>query len=404
MRVAVIWSRFGPYHLSRLRAAQRLFAARGGSVLGIEVAGEGCVYGWQREETHDFERVTLFPDSPYEAQTRTAVAQRVYAALDEGRPDAVAANGYSLAEARAALRWCRRSRRCAVLLSDSKADDARRRWWREAIKGAIVRRFDAAFVAGKPHVDYIAALGMPRERIFTGCDVVDNDYFQRRAAEGREPGFNRAALHIPDRLYFLAVSRFIPRKNLLRLMQAYAGYARAVGTEPWDLVLLGEGPQRGELEAAARRLRPGHAALPGFRQIDELPFWYGLAAAFIHPALQDQWGLAVNEAMAAGLPVLVSRRAGCAQDLVEEGRNGWLFDPASADEMADAMLRLHRLSPQERRCLGRCSQESIQGWGPERFAQSLWAAARVGSAPRRPLERIVNACLLAPVFACKRST
>ena len=59
---------------------------------------------------------------------------------------------------------------------------------------------------------------------------------------------------------------------------------------------------------------------PGFIQYDELPAYYGLAKAFIHASTVEQWGLVVNEALAAGLPVLVSERCGCAPDLVREGR------------------------------------------------------------------------------------
>src|SRR5208337_5127598 len=84
-----------------------------------------------------------------------------------------------------------------------------------------------------------------------------------------------------------------------------------------------------------------HAAhLPGFKQYEELPAYYGLAGAFVHASTAEQWGLVANEAMASGLPVLVSNRCGCATELVEEGRNGFAFDPENVEQLAGFMRRL----------------------------------------------------------------
>src|SRR5262249_59830905 len=105
-------------------------------------------------------------------------------------------------------------------------------------------------------------------------------------------------------------------------------YRAAAGTAAWKLVLLGEGEQRAKLEGLrdALGLR-NDVSMPGFKQYDELPAYYGLASAFVHTSTTEQWGLVVNEAMAAGLPVLVSERCGCGPDLVREGVNGFTFDP-----------------------------------------------------------------------------
>jgi 1,2-diacylglycerol 3-alpha-glucosyltransferase len=59
----------------------------------------------------------------------------------------------------------------------------------------------------------------------------------------------------------------------------------------------------------------------------------GLASAFIQASTTEQWGLVVNEAMASGLPVLVSERCGCAPDLVKNGVNGYTFDPYDIKEI-----------------------------------------------------------------------
>ena len=112
---------------------------------------------------------------------------------------------------------------------------------------------------------------------------------------------------------------------------------------PWSLVLLGDGPLKSDLCRLISDLRLDACVhLPGFKQYHELPVYYGLASAFVHASTTEQWGLVVNEAMASGLPVLVSNRCGCAQDLVKEGVNGFTFDPCNVEQLAQLMLKFQR--------------------------------------------------------------
>jgi glycosyltransferase involved in cell wall biosynthesis len=128
-------------------------------------------------------------------------------------------------------------------------------------------------------------------------------------------------------------------------------------------------------------------------QYDTLPAYYGLASAFILPSVIEPWGLVVNEAMAAGLPVLVSERCGCAQDLVQRGRNGFTFDPCDIEDQASLMLRLSSMPETQRSAMGLASQEIISRWTPELFAQNLEKAAQAArTAPRRSvsvLDRVI---------------
>jgi glycosyltransferase involved in cell wall biosynthesis len=114
--------------------------------------------------------------------------------------------------------------------------------------------------------------------------------------------------------------------------------------------------------------------LPGFKQYPELPVYYGLASAFIHASTSEPWGLVVNEAMASGLPVVVSNRCGCAPDLVCDGRNGYTFDPRNVGQLAELMLRISIPGP-HLSTMSNASAEIISTWGLSRFAHGLRAAA-----------------------------
>jgi glycosyltransferase involved in cell wall biosynthesis len=134
-------------------------------------------------------------------------------------------------------------------------------------------------------------------------------------------------------------------------------------------VLLGDGPLRETLNAQLSTLNlHSHVHLPGFKQYDELPVYYALANAFVHPSTSEQWGLVVNEAIASGLPVIVSERCGCVPDLVRD--NGVNFDPMDEHELASRLFKMAALSDDERRRLGDASY-SIAAISADRFGEGL---------------------------------
>ena len=339
----------------------------------------GGVHQWRREVSGP-ELITLFPDEQLESLARRDVFASMRGLLDRIDPDAVIVPAYSTAEAQAGLTWARARRRRAVVMTASGREDAPRSLWRERVKRVIVSQFDAALAGGTPQARYIHDLGIPDDRIFVPYDVVDNDFFARGAALARSnPGAFR---HLPGldtgRPFFLSSGRFIERKNFRTLLRAYAEY-RLFGdaSDPWDLVILGDGPERSALKNLAAAVAPdGAVTFAGYRQMDEIASYYGLAGAFVHPAAVEQWGLVVNEAMAAGLPVLVSRTAGAAEDLVEDGANGFVFDPTDPSAIAERM-RYMAAPGTDRSAMGDLSRGRVAPWSLERFADGLWRAVTV---------------------------
>jgi glycosyltransferase involved in cell wall biosynthesis len=340
-------------------------------VTGIEVAGRTTDYDWDRvSETAAFDRTTLFPETRTEEVSVAQLESALHDALTSLAPDVVAVHGWALPSALIATQWTLRTDTPSVLMSESNAHDYERSWWREAIKQRVVSMHQSGLVGGTTHVAYLQSLGMPDDNIFRGYDVVDNAHF----ADGAEAA-RRNAEHVRNRLdlpsdYFLASTRFLGRKNLGTLLGAYDRY-RKQSSDSWDLVLLGDGPLRTEVEAERDRLGlQEYVHLPGFKQYDDLPAYYGLAGAFVHPSTIEQWGLVVNEAMAAGLPVIVSERCGCAPDLVEDGVNGYTFDPQESDALARRMVRVAD-SATDRSRMGRASRSIIRDWAPSAFADGL---------------------------------
>src|ERR1043166_177522 len=370
--VAVVFHHIGPYHHARLNAA-----ADRVSVTGIEWSAKGYDRWGAPDSPARYQKVSLFPEATDYYPRKAELRRAFWSALEQANPNVVAINGWNNFGSLVATNCCTELGIPMVVMSESARDDEPRTWWKEAIKRRIVGLYSSALVGGQRHVEYLVELGMPRERIFTGYDVVDNDYFGRRTAEIRNSKFEiRSKRGLPEN-YFLASARFIEKKNLSRLIRAYAEYRRKsqnAGNAMWDLVLLGDGPLREMLKSELATLKLNeHVHLPGFKPYDELPVYYALAKAFVHASTTEQWGLVVNEAVASGLPVIVSNRCGCAPELVNG--NGFTFSPTNEHELAARLLEMASLSESERRNLSDASYRISANFAPDLFGEGLERAA-----------------------------
>ena len=401
--IAILFDRLGPYHWARLQAAARLFR-----VVAVETCAITREYQWEGiDEPRAFDRITLFNDvSDGRSPKRALLRQKMAKALHEADPAVVMIPGWGTSASLIALEWCLLNQRLAVVMSESNAFDEKRYALAESIKRIVVSLFSAGLAGGQLQMEYLIVLGLPRNRVFTGYDVVDNEYFRRKAQEVRSQASEvRRKYGLPAK-YFLASARFIEKKNLRTLIRAYARYRRrsevrsqqsavSDANAPWDLVLLGDGPMKANLCRLISDLRlHHHVHLPGFRQYDELPVYYGLAEVFVHASTTEQWGLVVNEAMATGLPVIVSNRCGCVPDLVAEGKNGFTFDPGSVESLAKLMLDMCRLSKRQLEDMRGESRRIVEGFTPAHFATGAERAIDAAKAAQKSRTSLFSSLLV----------
>lgn len=291
-------------------------------------------------------------------------------ALTRAQPHAVVCGGYSYLACWQAARWARRQGRPVLLWSESTANDLRRRHRVvEFMKTRFARLCTAFVAAGKASRDYLLQLGAPADRIFTAPDAVDVKLYARRAEETRQRAAAVRAQHDLPRRYFLYVGRLVPEKGIFDLLAAYSALAEHERSQI-GLVFAGDGASRGRLAERAAAITPGSVRFSGFVHREELPQLYTLAEALVFPTHSDTWGLVVNEAMACSLPVIASDVAGCVPDLVEDGRNGFVFPAGNIGQLTRAM-RTWLQHPELTAPMGQRSAQRIQGYTPELCADGL---------------------------------
>jgi len=294
-------------------------------------------------------------------------------ALSAASPNAILCGGYSYLASWAALRWARSRHIPFLLWSESNLQDQRRgHWLVEYMKTQFLRRCDGFVVPGRSAREYLYGHKVRERSILVAPNAVDNDLFAAGGATARQ---NAAALRgelgLPRR-YFLFVGRLVREKGVFDLLSAYARLSEHLRHEV-GLVLLGDGASRQRLEAQAASVSPGAIRFPGFVHREQLATYYALAEALVLPTYSDPWGLVVNEAMACALPVILSRVAGCAADLVRENWNGLLVPPGDVASLASAM---ESLASQPDLCMtmGARSVQHIARYSPEEWSNAIAGA------------------------------
>jgi len=388
--IALIWSQYGPYHFARLAEVRNRIGAD--IVLGVEITSKSATYAWTRDkESRGLLQHPLSDRGEAECNAYT-VYSSAYRLFREMNVGVVFIPGYWPINSLALLLAAKNVGAKVVVMSDSHALTAKADGPLLWIKKIIVRSFDAALLAGRPQLSYFPTLGLPAERIVVGYDAVDNDYFWRRSEVARtQRDVVRRRNGLPNQ-YFLNVGRMVEKKNLGVLVDAYAIAKQHLGSTCPKLVLVGDGPLRSALQdrCLGRGLsyvvygnilevnfdNAADVYFPGFRQVDQLPEFYALATAFVLTSLEEEWGLVVNEAMASGLPVIVSRAAGCAADLVHHGKNGFQFDPKCPEELAEFLISVCGNNEMQT-AMGSASRDIISNWGCVQFADAAVRAMKI---------------------------
>ena len=388
MRVALLTNILTPY---RLPVYQDL-AATPGWTLRFMVGAEGDP-SWQRAYAGAFERGRKKLDVEVVRGLGLRRRTRVNAALDSSQwvtlqlplgawgalarfePDVVLSAELGPRSALASA-WAARSGAGLVLWSYlSRSQAAAAGPLRQRLRRALLARADAVVGMGAQAREALRALGVAEARLFDAPNAHDVEGWQERLARvdaSAERAALRAGLGLRERVA-LAPMRLEASKGVGPLLRAWSALDRDV-RGAWTLLFVGDGPERAAVENARAALGPGAVARLPALPPDDLARLYAASDLLLFPSLGDPWGLVVNEAMAAGLPVLCSSLAGCADDLVVDGETGWRFDPTDAAGFRSALERA--LGERDAHRLGERACAHVAAFTPARQAEGLRRAVR----------------------------
>jgi glycosyltransferase involved in cell wall biosynthesis len=304
------------------------------------------------------------------------IAPQIWREVSHGAFDALVVHGHTPAAsliAVAAARWVGMP---VFARGETHLGLSRRpikRLIRKPLMNVFYRSLSGVLAIGTANAEYYRAIGVPDERIFHMPYTVDNDRFSEgsRLSEGQRNEV-RAGLGIKNAdPIVLYAAKLQPRKrpdDLLRAARCLKN--RGIG---FHVVIVGSGEMRSELVDMTARLKLDNVHFHGFANQSTLPQIYGAADVFVLPSENEPWGLAINEAMCAGLPIVASAEVGCVEDLVQPEINGQTFAVGDFERFANALHPI-LVDKETRQRMGAASRAIISRWSYAECARGLRTA------------------------------
>ena len=316
-RIALIWNSFGPYHYDRLQALKSVENRWNSEVLGIEIVSRDAIYGWKKR--NDYHLQTLYEDKG--KYNIFSFILKLYAILSDSKIDTIFLMSYYPLESIIVGVFSKMFGLKVVMMFDStKTTERFRSGIKRKLKTVLVSMYDGVFVSGSMSEELIEDLVGRKSRILKGYDCVNNDKYKLKLPTKR------------NRSYLLYVGRLVEKKNVVGLVRAYSSM---VAESFLPLVIVGCGEEYDSIVSECKYCNLEIVKESSFKnigykkkcivflgkQVESLVEIYNNAAFLIIPSYKDEWGLVVNEGMAASNPILISNRCGSFPELLVDKRN-----------------------------------------------------------------------------------
>ena len=293
----------------------------------------------------------------------------IAAELQRLQIDVVVVNGWVVKTCVQTLKACRRLGIPCIVRGE--ANDLRpRAWWKKLLQRVLVCRYDAVLAIGQANRSFYLSRGVQADRIFHAKYCVENSRFMAASAVSEiRRGELRAKWSVAENVVcLLYCGKVETKKHPLELLQAVSR-ASTAGAR-LHLLMVGDGPLRPACEALIRD-QSLPVTITGFLNQSEIVDAYVAADVLALPSdAGETWGLVVNEAMACGRPALVSDQVGCAADLIEEDKTGWVFPFGDWRRLAELLAVISK-SPERVRSMGDACRQKIRGYSPEAAAEGI---------------------------------
>lgn len=368
MKVVILNNDFRVYWKGRLVYLRGYLASQNIQLNAIELFGKGSPYAFDTVDSTHHWWACLYPNKAAGDVEKEELKERLFLRLDELDADVVIGPSIVFFAGALGIAWAKKRRKKFIMFDDARPAQVKRNAVVQWVKNLITSRADALWLPTKSYDKDYADFKKQGLHFFYGFACIDNKLFTADRA-------GQASIKT-----IICVARLVPIKNLEGLLNAWrlieqqnAGY---------QLLIVGNGPEGEKLRRQKALLK-----LQTLKFIDavdnpKLPQYFGNAGAFVLPSFSETWGLVVNEAMAAGLPVLLSKTVNAATDLLQEGVNGFSFNAFDDSDIARAILNYMRLDEPAKMLMSQKSLEIIDGLSYEKMGKQLTdALALITSKP-----------------------
>lgn len=330
------------------------------SLHAIELFGTGSPYAFDSYDNKEEWWTCLFPNQSADDLSPNAIAKKLFTVADQLNADVIIGPSIVFYAGALGLRWAKQNNKHFIMFDDGKTSQIKRNPVVQFVKDLLIGQCDGLWLPTRNYLKEYTAFQQKSSVILYGFDCVDNSLFKNPVV----PEMDNKAI--------ICVARLVPVKNLDNLLRAWQRVENAGAN--YELLIVGDGPEQAGLTTIHEQLALTSVKFLGAVDNGSISGLYHKADALILASAWESWGLVVNEAMAAGLPVLLSEKVNAGESLLKEGGNGYNFVPMDIDNMANAILKYIRLPISEKKQMSRMSLDLIDGMSYEKMGQQLLAA------------------------------
>lgn len=361
MKIVIVHLDFSAYFTARLLSFQNYLKVNDELHI-LEILGTSPLYPFlnvSKRKLNNYE--LLMPNSTYDTADIKEMGKLIKERLNKLQPDVILAGPLAFPSSATALKWAKKNNKGIILFDDCHKDTFIRSKLNTYVKKYLYACVDAFFCPSEDYTESYMEWGFKESQIFYGLNVIDNDFWW----------YKGEYLYDIKNSYFLVIGRQVPFKNLEGFINAYLDYQKRGGYIP--IIFVGNGPEHEKLIRIAKD-NP-LIKFETFKKPEELKELYKNARALFVPSFKTEtWGLVVNEAMCAGKAVAVSKECGCANTLVRNKINGWVFDPHNHENMVEVLNYAQNITYENLIEYGKNSQDIIKDWNLNKFCSGLYSS------------------------------
>lgn len=325
MKVVLLNNDLRVYWKGRLVYLRNFLGSKKINLYAIELFGKGSPYSFDDYDNEEKWWTCMFPQNSAGELSKEDIRKGVFSTLDKINPDVVIASSIVFFAGALGIRWAKKNKKKFIMFDDAKPSQFKRNFLVQGVKNIITKQSDFLWLPSNEYDNEYTELLNGKVPFFYGYDCVNNDLF--KVSSKRVFNNNR----------IICVGRLVPIKNIDKLLRAWQ-QIELKGID-WKLSIIGKGPDYETLINLSAFLKLQNVEFLGTVNNNDIPAHFYNSDVFILPSLSETWGLVVNEAMAAGLPVLLSNKVNAAHTLLHDGVNGFSFDPCDEDSMAETILK-----------------------------------------------------------------
>lgn len=263
----------------------------------------------------------------------------VFKILSDNKPDVVIVGGYYHLTMLFAIFWALIHNVPYIINTESHFLTKRnifKLFTKKLLLSLIIKRASAYLPTGKYAGKYLIYYGADREKIFYFPNTPDVEYFIKESDEYRKKKKEiKRELGIENGFILLYIGRLVKEKGLFTLLKAFKEIKK--NYKDLALLLVGDGILKDSLKRYLKNNKIEDVYFTGSVPNKEIPRYYAISDIFVLPSFYEPWGVVVNEAMASGLPIILSDKVGSGGDLLKEGENGFSYKSDDSKELTSCI-------------------------------------------------------------------